>query len=147
MRGEFSEATPSSPHALQVEEEPLDHVLGDVARHQFNEVLKLDLMGCIDVAARALDRGSQYSRRGWIVACFDLTPKTRRQRGQDRFLRDPTGELVRLPIEGLAYHGVGRDPSMRRGQKVFGRAGKLVDQTQLKGLGRRQGLASEQNLV
>ena len=57
---------------LQVEEERLNHVLGDLAGDQLGEVAALDAAGGVEIHLRALDRASRMARGAGIgaLSCF-----------------------------------------------------------------------------
>ena len=68
---------------LQVEEERLDHVLGDLAGDQLREVAALDAAGGVEVHLRALDRGVQDGPRRGHRRTLELLLQQRRERRQD----------------------------------------------------------------
>ena len=76
---------------LQVEEERLDHVLGDLAGDQLGEVAALDAARGVEVHLRALDGGGQDRPRRGHRRALELLAQQRRERRQDRRQRRAAG--------------------------------------------------------
>ena len=135
---------------LEVEEERLDHVLGDLALGEVHEVAALDLQRGVEVDLRALDdRGHDVVRRR-VVRALDLLAQVRREGRQVlrelRVRRQAARDLVALDVPGLLGLRILRDPLLRGRDQLLGRAHELVDEAHLLGLRRADPLALEQDL-
>ncbi len=126
---------------LQVEEERLNHVLGDLAGDQRGEVAALDAAGGVEIDLRTFDRGGQNGLRGRHRSALELLAQQGRERRQDgsqpRRRRSAARDLVTLLVPGL-FVGirVGLDPRLGGGHQLLDRRQHLVDQPDLLGLGR-----------
>ena len=105
---------------LQVEEERLDHVLGDLAGEQVDEVAALDLDRGVEVDLGTLDgRGHDVVRRR-VVGALQLLAQVRREGRQVlrelRVRRRAAGDLVALDVprlrRGLLLGGPLLDPRL-----------------------------------
>ena len=135
--------------ALHVEEERLDHVLGDLAGHQVDEVAALDLDRVVEVELGALDRRGHDVVRSGVVGALELLAQVGRERRQ--VLRElgvgrrPAGDLVALGVPRLHRRvRVGLDPRFGGGDELLARRHQLVDDPELHGLGRTMALALQQ---
>jgi hypothetical protein len=90
---------------LQVEEERLDHVLGDLPHEQVHEVAPLDLDRRVEVDLGALDSRRHDVVRRRVVGALQLLAQVRRERRQVlrelRVRRRATGDLVALHVPRL----------------------------------------------
>ena len=90
---------------LHVEEERLDHVLGDLAGEQVDEVPPLDLDRGVEVDLGALDGGGHDVVRGRVVGALQLLAQVGREGrqvlGQLRVRRRAAGDLVALHVPRL----------------------------------------------
>ncbi len=138
---------------LQVEEERLDHVLGDLARDEVDEVAPLDLAGGVEVDLRALDgRGHDVVRRR-VVRALELLAQVGREGRQVlrelRVRRRAAGDLVALDVPGLDDRiptRLGFNPRLGGRDELLARGDDLVDDADLLGLRRLQALALQQQL-
>ena len=135
--------------ALHVEEERLNHVLGDLTGHEVDEVAALDLDRVVEVELGALHgRGHDVVRSG-VVGALELLAQVGRERRQ--VLRElgigrrAAGDLVALGVPRLHRRvRVGLDPSLRGGDQLLARCHELVDDPELLGLGGTVTLALQQ---
>lgn len=137
---------PAGIDGLQVEEERLHHVLGDLAGDQRREVAALDAAGGVEIDLCPLDRGGQDGPRRRHRGTLELLAQVRRERRQNRRQtrrrRGAAGHLVALLVPRLhpGTVGVGLElllyPSLGGGHQLLDRCHQLVDQTDLLGLGR-----------
>ena len=107
---------------LQVEEERLDHVLGDLPGDQLGEVAALDAAGGVEVHLRTLDGRVEDGARRRHRRTLELLLQQRRERrqdaGQSRRRRSAAGHLVALGIPRLGVAvGVGLDPRLGGGHQ------------------------------
>ena len=136
---------------LQVEEERLDHVLGDLAGDQLGEVAALDPAGGVEVHLGALDRGVENRPRCRHRRTLELFLQQRRERREDRrqlgAARCAARHLVPLGIPRLGVRiGVGLDPRLRGGHQFVDAGDDLVDEADLLGLRRLEPGALRQHV-
>ena len=122
---------------LEVEEERLDHVLGDLAGDQLDEVAGLDGLRGLEVDLGALDRRGEDVARGRVRGAVELLAQVGREGGQVgrelRVGRGAAGDPVALDVPGLLGLGVGVDEGAGLGQQSPRGGGHLVDQAVLQG--------------
>ena len=135
---------------LQVKEERLRHVLGDLASGQACEVARLDLLRCSEVDLRALDGGRHDRQRCGHGGALDLLAQIGREgRQHHRELwvgRCAPGHLVAGCIPGLHGVGMGQHPCLCRGEHLLGRRDDLVDKADVLGSTRLAPLALQEHL-
>ena len=136
---------------LQVQEERLDHVLGDLAGDQLSEVAALDAAGGVEVHLRALDGRVEDGARRRHRRTLELLAQQRRERRQDagqaRRRRSAARHLVALGIPRLGVAvGVGLDPRLGGGDQFVHGRHQFVDQTDLLGLARLEAGALAEHL-
>ena len=137
---------------LQVEEERLDHVLGDLAGDQLREVAALDAAGGVEVDLRALDRGGQDGPRSRHRRTLELLASaaqgtTAGSPASAGAGRGAAGHLVALGVPRLGVRvGVGLDPRLGGGYQFLDRREHFVDQAGLLGLRRLEPGALRQHV-
>ena len=138
---------------LQVEEERLDHVLGDLPGDQVDEVAALDLDRRVEVDLRALDRRRHDVVRRRVVGALELLAQVGRERrqvlGELRVRRRAAGDLVALDVPRLDRRLIGRlslDPGLGGRHELLARGDDLVEDAHLFGLRGPQPLALHQQL-
>ncbi len=138
-------ATTRAVDLLHVEEERLDHVLGDLAGGEVDEVATLDLDCAVEIDLGALDGGSHDVVRRRVIGALELLAQVGREagqvHGQRRGGRGAAGDLVALDVPRLLGVRIGADPALGSGDEVVARRHDLVDQAEFLGLRGAQLLA------
>ena len=135
---------------LQVEEESLRHVLGDLAGGETCEIASLDLFGCREVDLGTFDRGGHDGERCGHRCALDLLAQIggecREHHGESGVARRTSGHLVARRIPRLHRLGVGHNPRLGHGQHLFGRRCDLINETLRECVGRFASLTLEEHL-
>ena len=135
---------------LQVEEERLRHVLGDLSGGQACEVASLDLLRVGEVDLGAFDGGRHDRERCGHRRTLDLLAQVggegRQHHRELGIGRRAPGHLVAGRIPGLHGVGMGQHPGLRGREHLLGCRDDLVDEADLLGCLRLAPLALEEHL-